>query len=78
MDLIEIKLIWQAGFFKSIKKLFKNKRLGLQTINSANFDRVCLENEEIMLIMKELKLTKPRIIRCFELIVLAKLDPKDP
>lgn len=26
MDLIEIKLIWQAGFFKSIKKLFKNKR----------------------------------------------------
>jgi len=24
-----------------------------------------------------LKLTKPRIIRCFELIVLVKLDPKD-
>lgn len=29
MDLIEIKLIWQAGFFKSIKKLFKGKRSNL-------------------------------------------------
>lgn len=31
-----------------------------------------------MKIQKVLKLTKPRIIRCFELIILAKLDPKDP
>lgn len=26
MDLIEIRLIWNAGFFKQLKKLFKNKR----------------------------------------------------
>jgi hypothetical protein len=28
--------------------------------------------------MKKLKLPKQRIIRCFELIMLAKLDPNDP
>lgn len=77
MDLIEIKFLWQAGFFKSIKRLFKNKRPSLKTINCNNFDDVYLDNEEIMQIQKVLKLTKPRIIRCFELIVLAKLDPKD-
>jgi hypothetical protein len=27
--------------------------------------------------MKKLKLTKQRVIRCFELVMLAKLDPKD-
>jgi hypothetical protein len=47
------------------------------TINASNFDQIHLDNEEIKKIEKELKLTKPRIIRCFELIVLAKLDAKD-
>lgn len=77
MDLIEIRLIWQAGYFKTIKKLFKGKRSSQQTITIDNFDLVHLDSEEIMQIQKELKLTKPRIIRCFEMIVLAKLDPKD-
>lgn len=48
MDLIEIKLLWSAGFFKSIKRLFKNKRPSQQTININNFDHVFLDNEEIM------------------------------
>ena len=38
MDQIELKMIWQNGFFKSIKKLFKNKKSGHQFINIENFD----------------------------------------
>jgi len=77
MDLIEVKLIWQAGFFGSIKKIFKSKK-GVNTlINIHNFEELHLDNEEIQKITKKLKLTKQRIIRCFELIILAKLDPKD-
>jgi hypothetical protein len=36
-----------------------------------------MENEEVMQISKKLKLQKQRIIRCFEMIILAKLDPND-
>ena len=77
MDLIEVKLIWSAGFFSSIKKIFKSKKGFNTLINIHNFDQLHLDNEEIQKITKKLKLTKQRIIRCFELIVLAKLDPKD-
>jgi histone acetyltransferase 1 len=78
MDLIEVKLIWQNGFFTSLRKLFKNKKGNSNTlINIGNFDEVHLDNEEINKIIKKLKLTKQRIIRCFELIILARLDPKD-
>ena len=41
-------MIWQNGFFKSIKKLFKNKKAGHQFINKENFDQIHLDNEEIM------------------------------
>lgn len=47
MDLIEIKLLWQHGFFSSIKKLFKNKRACHQFINIHNFDQLSLTNDEI-------------------------------
>ena len=47
MDLIEIKLIWNGGYFNSLKKLFKHKRRHLMTINSSNFDLIHLDNEEI-------------------------------
>ena len=77
MDLIEIKLLWQHGFFSSIKKLFKNKRACHQFINIHNFDQLSLANDEITRIQKILKLSKQRIMRCFEIIVLAKLDPHD-
>ena len=78
MDQIELKMIWQNGFFKSIKKLLKSKKSDNQYINIDNFDEIHLENEEILQIMKTLKLTKQRVIRCFEIVVLAKLDPNDP
>ena len=77
MDLIEIKLIWQSGFFTTIRENFKNKRKSLCLVTKENFDSIYLSNEEISKIQKVLKLTKPRIIRCFELVVLALLDPKD-
>lgn len=38
MDLIEIKLIWQAGFFQTIKENFRNKRKSLCLVNKENFD----------------------------------------
>ena len=47
MDLIEIKLIWKAGFFASIKKIFANKKPSKQLINIDNFDVLHLDNEEI-------------------------------
>jgi hypothetical protein len=77
MDLIEIKLIWQENYFSAFKKLFKNKRISSSYITHQNFDQLHLSSEEINIIMKKLKLSKQRIIRCFELIMLAKLDPKD-
>lgn len=77
MDLIEIKLIWTENYFSTFKKLFKNKRLSSSYINHSNFDKLTLGQDEIGQIMKKLKLSKQRVIRCFELIMLAKLDPKD-
>ena len=77
MDLIEIKLIWTDNYFGTFKKLFKNKRISSSYINNGNFDKLTLSQDEINQIMKKLKLTKQRVIRCFELIMLAKLDPKD-
>ena len=38
MDQIELKMLWQNGHFKSIKKLFKSKKSGHQFINISNFD----------------------------------------
>ena len=46
-------------------------------ITSANYDKVNLDNDEINTISKKLKLPKQRILRCFALIILSKLDPKD-
>lgn len=79
MDLIEIKLIKQAGNFSSLNQILKSgKRTAhKQYINSLNFDKLCLDQEEIQSFQRRLKLTKTRIIRCFELMILAKLDPND-
>jgi len=58
MDLIEVKLIWQAGFFSSLKKIFKSKKGNNTLISTQNFDQLHLDNEEILKITKKLKLTK--------------------
>jgi len=47
MDLIEIKLIWKAGFFSSIKKILSNKSKNKQLINIDNFDILHLDIDEI-------------------------------
>jgi hypothetical protein len=78
MDLVELKFIWEAGFFTQIRNLFKGKKNMMNSyITIANYDKVHLDNDEINLISKKLKLPKQRILRCFALIILAKLDPKD-
>jgi len=39
---------------------------------------IVLDSDEILEIQEELKLKKQNILRCFELVILSKLDPKDP
>jgi hypothetical protein len=46
-------------------------------ININNYDKIQLDPSEVAEIQTELKLKKQNILRCFELVVLAKLDPKD-
>lgn len=71
-DSVDINLILQNGFFKSICSL-KNDFL-----DSDSF-KLCsnLDQKEISLIRTKLKLRKDNIMRCFELILIAHLDPND-
>lgn len=81
-DALDIKLIWEAGFFKSIRKMIKLRQKGQKPtkvlVNKDNFDLLALDQEEILEIQQALKLKKQNILRCFELVVLSKLDSKDP
>jgi hypothetical protein len=77
MDLVELKFIWEAGYFKEIRNVFKGKKMCNAFINNDNYDKVHLENDEVNIISKKLKLPKQRILRCFALLMLSKLDPKD-
>ncbi len=71
-DSVDINLILQNGFFKSICSL-KNDFL-----DSDSF-KLCsnLDQKEISLIRTKLKLRKDNIMRCFELILISHLDPND-
>lgn len=78
-DALDIKLIWKNGFFTSLKQLFKGKsNLKSSLINRNNIDMLVLDQQEIADIQQVLKLKKQNILRCFELAILSKLDPKDP
>lgn len=78
-DALDIKLIWKNGFFDSFRKLFKGKSsLKSSSINRFNFEQLELDQQELANIQSVLKLKKQNILRCFELIILAKLDKKDP
>jgi len=77
MDLIELKFIWDAGYFTQFRNVFKGRKMSSSYITYANYDKVHLDNDELNTISKKLKLPKQRILRCFALIILSKLDPKD-
>jgi hypothetical protein len=78
-DALDIKLIWKNGFFRTFRKALKGKA-GLKSgnINKHNFDQLQLETEEVAEIQEVVKLKKQNILRCYELLILAKLDQKDP
>ena len=58
MDLVELKFIWDAGYFKQLRNLLKGKSLSQSYITSANYDKVHLDNGELAVISKKLKLPK--------------------
>lgn len=72
-DVVDINLILQSGFFKSMHGLGNNNYLDLDTFKSCSI----LDHKEVSLIRNKLKLTKDNILRCFELLLLAFLDPND-
>ena len=74
-DSLDIKMILQAGFFRSVRKLgLHNPRVHL---NSDTFKLAQLEHREINEIKTKLKLKKDNIQRCFELLLLACLSQHD-
>lgn len=80
-DALDIKLIWNAGFLKSLRHLILTKQGKIRKgpfINKENFDSITLDQDEILDIQDALKLKKQNILRCFELIILTLLDQSDP
>ena len=74
-DALDIKMILRAGFFKSIRGLgLADPKVYLK---SDSFKIVGLDHHEINQIRTKLKLKKENIMRCFELLQIACLDPKE-
>jgi len=72
-DVVDINLILQGGFFNSMNALGHNNYLDLETFKSCSV----LDHKEVSVIRTKLKLSKDNILRCFELLLLAFLDPND-
>ena len=72
-DCVDLNLILSHGFFKSMYEIKGNDYLDQESF------KVCatLEQKEISQIRQKLKLRKDNILRCFELLLLAFLDPSD-
>jgi hypothetical protein len=71
-DCVDINLILQHGFFKSMRNLTKDY------LDCDSFKECAnLDHKEVSLIRTKLKLRKDNIQRCFELLILAHLDPND-
>ena len=74
-DALDIKMILRAGYFRSIRGL------GLgdprKFLKPDSFKMCGLEHKEINEIRTKLKLKKENILRCFELLQIACLDPND-
>jgi hypothetical protein len=71
-DGLDVKMILQAGYFRSIRKLGLNNPK--DTLNMHSFKNATLEHKEINEIKTKLKLRKDNIQRFFELLLLACLD----
>jgi hypothetical protein len=48
-DALDVKLIWDNGFFENLRKVFKGKahQVKSSNINKFNFDQLILDQEEI-------------------------------
>ena len=71
-DGVDLNLILQHKFFRSIRNL-KANYLDVDSFK----DCAVLDHKEIAEIRTKLKLRKDNIMRCFELLLLAHLDPAD-
>ena len=71
-DCVDINLILEHGFFKSICRL-KKEFLDCDSFKECSN----IDHKEISLIRTKLKLKKDNVQRCFELLLLAHLDPND-
>lgn len=72
-DVVDIGLILKAGFFSSLLEIGQNQYLDQDTFKLCSL----LDHREVSAIKTKLKLTKDNILRCFELLLLAHLDPND-
>ena len=72
-DVVDIGLILKAGFFSSLLEIWQNQYLDQDTFKLCSL----LDHREVSAIKTKLKLTKDNILRCFELLLLAHLDPND-
>lgn len=74
-DALDIKMILKAGFFRSIRGL------GLgdpkKYLRQDSFKMCGLDHHEINEIRNKIKLKKENVLRCFELLQIACLDPYD-
>ena len=74
-DSLDIKIILKSGFFRSIRNL--GLHVPSRKLDCATFKHCSLDHREISEIRTRLKLKKENIQRCFELLLVACLDPDD-
>jgi hypothetical protein len=72
-DVVDLNLILQAGFFQSMQAIENHEFLDMERFKLCNN----LDHKEVSHIRQKLKLTKDNVLRCFELLLLAHLDPHD-
>ena len=74
-DALDIKLILKHGYFHCIRDLGLHDPEEMLDCNL--FKHCNLDHKEINQIKAKLKLKKENIVRCFELLQIACLDPND-
>lgn len=72
-DVVDIQLILSHGFFKSLREIGTTDYLDQDLFKLCSF----IDHKEVSQIRTKLKLSKDNILRCFELLLLAHLDPND-
>ncbi len=74
-DALDIKMILKAGFFRSIRGLGLGD--SKKYLRQDSFKMCGLDHHEINEIRAKIKLKKENVLRCFELLQIACLDPHD-